>query len=306
MIGRVANQRMQFQLYPRLLESQRAEHQPRLAALHQEMGRFYTMAAKAKYWEKSERQNHTWSPERHPAQWELKQLIGERDTVVDFGCGSAHPARNLGNPSRYTGVDWGGDQIARNRRTFPQAHFLDQTIYDTKLPADAFDWAISLFTLEHCVWPQQMLREMVRVVRPNGFVAVVCPQMRPGFMNSMWAGISARQSLRKKLRRGSLLDAIVHMIGQRLVAPFWIKRIDTPDKRFLIVEHPRCLSCDISDWASDTDAVYWADQSEIERELTRLGCTLLNLDGKMSWSGFAFCVARKRGDDPPSIASLSS
>lgn len=204
--------------------------------------------------------------------------------------------RLIGNPARYLGIDLAEAEIARNRERWLGARFQVGSVYETGLPNDSADWAISTYTLEHCVWPEKLLREMVRVARPGGHVAVLCPEFRPGRMNSMWEGTTARQSFYMKLRSLSLLDAGIHLAGQRLLAPLALKFAHAYSGRFLILTDPRCLRVPVEAWNPDTDAVYWSYGPEVREELER-DCEIEQFEataGKRH-PGIIYIVGRKRG-----------
>ena len=284
------------QLFPKLILAQAEKNQARLRELDRALRAFYESANSAGYWETSHELNRAWTEATHPAHWLLKRFIEPTETIVDFGCGSAHPILNLGHPERYTGVDYSAAQNRLNQTAFPRARFLSENICETSLSSDSYDWAISLFSLEHCVWPPRLLDEMLRVVRPGGRLAIICPQMRPQVTNAMWFGLSARQSFWRKLDDGALLDAVLHGFGLKILAPIWIRLIQRYRGNFLIIERPRCLFIEPREWTPDTDAVYWADQGDIEEFLQSRGCRVLD---DAPWRGGAAggvvcCLAQKQ------------
>jgi len=137
----------------------------------------------------------------------------------------------------------------------------------TGLPNESFDFTISFFVLEHLVWPQRFLREMVRVTRPGGRLAIICPHFRrAGRMPSLYHGGPA--SLNDKLRQFQPIRAAVHL-ACRFYWPWRIRRAYSKgSKRFLINPRPRCL---VESWTADSDAVYLVDRRECVEELERLG-----------------------------------
>lgn len=266
--------------------------QPELERLNDRMSQFYAQASEASYWETSEATNEEWHPISHKFHHYLRNLIAPNDKVVDFGCGSAHPARHLGNPQRYTGIDWGEKQTKINQLNYPDADFICSDIYTTPLLENSVDWAVSFYVLEHCVWPQKMLDEMYRVVRPGGCVAIICPNCRPHMMPSMWSGLTASPSVRKKIQRFNIPDVILHVLDKKLFFPNYCRSSHLEKGEFLIYSEPACL---YSDWRPDTDAVYWADQPEVINYLTSKGGSVVADRDSVdkTATGTLFCVVRK-------------
>lgn len=274
----------------RFLSAVSENDRPRLRRLDERLQEFYRSAFEQEYWTRAEEANIDWNDGAHPHHARLAQLIDKQARVGDFGCGSAHPAAALGSPTRYTGIDWSEKTVADDAAKYPEARFTASSLYATPLHDAELDWAISLFVLEHCVFPTRLLDEMMRVVRPGGRIAIICPQMRPRIMNSMWSGLSAIQSFWEKLRRRRYLDAAWHLIELRVLFPIFCRLSDRDSRRFLIYPEPRCF---YAPYSADTDAVYWADEPEIREYLTQRGCDLES-PPSAAGSDAVFVVARKR------------
>jgi SAM-dependent methyltransferase len=274
----------------RFLSAVSSKNLPRLSALDRRLRDFYGSATDQGYWTCAEEQNTDWRDGRHPHHERLLQVIGPDDRVGDFGCGSAHAVAALGNPERYTGIDWSERQVAADAAKYPAARFFSSSLYATPLNDGDVDFAISLFVLEHCVFPTRLLDEMLRVVHDDGRIAIICPQMRPRIMNSMWSGLSAVQSFWEKTRRRRYADALWHMIELRLLFPIFCKLADRRSRKFLIYPEPRCF---YAPYSADTDAVYWADEGEVREYLASRGCEIESSPSPPG-SDSVFVIARKR------------
>jgi len=273
----------------RFLSAVREDDLPRLRELDGKLRDFYRTAQEQDYWLLAEGHNVDWRDGAHPLHERLLAAIGPEARVADFGCGSAHAAAALGNEARYTGIDWGESQIAANRQRYPAAAFVHSSLYETPLGDAAVDWAISLFVLEHTVFPTRLLDEMLRVVRPGGRVAIICPQMRLRVMNSMWAGLTATQSFYEKVRRRRYVDALWHAVELSLLFPIYCRLSNRFSGRFLIYPRPRCF---YAPYTSDTDAVYWADEREVRDYLAGKGCAIESPPSPRG-AGSVFVIARK-------------
>lgn len=102
-------------------------------------------------------------------QWKFRRWIDESHTVLDFGCGSGALLAAL--PGRVKiGVDVGREaQIAARSRGIEVAATLEA------VPSESVDVVISNHALEHVERPLDELREIRRVLKPNGTAVLVVP-----------------------------------------------------------------------------------------------------------------------------------
>lgn len=95
------------------------------------------------------------------------------DTLVDVGCGAGQLWPFLrGRFARYIGVD-----VVRYEH-FPTDAAFTQVDLDTgkvPLPDERTDVVVAVETIEHLENPRAFMREMVRLVRPGGWVVVTTP-----------------------------------------------------------------------------------------------------------------------------------
>jgi len=245
--------------------------QPRLRELHERLWAAYNDRTEMKrYYEVAEAVNAHWHP------WTfhgvIRSLASQGMSVLDFGCGSGHAWENLRETGvRYTGIDWSKAQIEENHTQFrgQPVDFLAASLYEVPAPTGSFDLVISLYVLEHVVWPRQMLAEMVRLTKPGGMVAILCPHYRSmARMPSLPHG--GPGSLRDKLRRGDL-DAAAKHVWMRWYWPRTVRRqYPNQEVPWLINVTPAFLQ---EGWSVDNDAVYFVDRPECVSELKRNGAT---------------------------------
>lgn len=244
-----------------------------LNKLESQMAKFYSQAAlDQSYWLYAESGNEQWNPETHPYQCHLKSIIENNSTVVDFGCGSAHPIKNLQDKHiQYIGIEWSEKQVNINRSQYPDSRFICGDITrDHELTENA-DWAVSFFALEHCVRPHVLLKRMYESVKPGGKVAIICPNFIY-WMNSLRSGFRSTTK-RDKLRKLQLLDLIFSYYQERVVLPKRVQAIHQSSIQFPIYLRPRCLS---APYYSDNDAVYLVSESKVAEYLKKLGGTILH------------------------------
>ncbi len=98
------------------------------------------------------------------------------ESLLEVGCGGGHvlamfPVANL------TGLDVSGVILAKARRNLAHlnARLVKGEITDIDLPDDAFDKAVCTEVLEHVIDPEEILRQLQRVVVRGGTIVVTFP-----------------------------------------------------------------------------------------------------------------------------------
>ena len=246
--------------------------QPDLIELNRSMAAFYNSPVVTQYFSTAEAKNAEWSQAFAP-HLHLCAATAIGSAVVDLGCGSAHPARHLRDRlGHYTGVDWSAAQIAANREQWPAHTFIASSLYEVALPSASADVVMSLYVIEHCVWPHRLLDEMLRLARPGGLVAILTPPFRhKAYLKSLDYGLSARP-FADKLRSRDILDVLWHLYHHRVWYPLylhWRHPRGAAEHRFLVHLHPVALTCNT--WFPDADAVYMSDTVEMLAYLRERG-----------------------------------
>lgn len=187
-------------------------------------------------------------------------FIPEGSRILDVACGRAANCVWLLDRSQYFGSD-----ISFRGLRHVQRKGLNLVCADAEaLPFvdHSFDAVLSTYALEHSVNPVQMLREMVRVVRPGGRVVLLGPTWDFPFWYPNSLLTPARSffwRLRYTLKR-LIAQAIAQLGGP---SPFMI--IDKPDA----FTQP---------FIYDSDAVYVAWSFEVIRQLRSWDCALIHFE----------------------------
>jgi ubiquinone/menaquinone biosynthesis C-methylase UbiE len=123
-------------------------------------------------------QSHRWRTAENSAAYLLPSLRPGLD-LLDVGCGPGTITVDLAArvaPGRVLGVDVSADPLdearAAAQRAGVPATFAVGDVYALDLPDDSFDVVHAHQVLQHLTDPVAALREMARVCRPGGVVAV--------------------------------------------------------------------------------------------------------------------------------------
>ncbi len=109
--------------------------------------------------------------------WVFKHLQGSSgQTLLDVACGSGrllYHARQAG--LRAIGLDFSIEGLKRERAIDPKTDLIFADGQYLPLSDQSVDYVANLGSLEHFIDPDTGIREMVRVLKPEGVVAIVLP-----------------------------------------------------------------------------------------------------------------------------------
>jgi len=117
------------------------------------------------------------------AQWAPRLLdaaaVGDGQRVLDVACGTGIVARTaagrVGPSGSVVGLDLSDAMLTVARRVAPDLNWVQGDAAAMPLPAGSFDTVVSQMALMFFPDPVAALREMKRVARPHGTVAVLIP-----------------------------------------------------------------------------------------------------------------------------------
>lgn len=121
--------------------------------------------------------SHRWRTAANSAAYLLPHLQAGMH-LLDVGCGPGTITRELGNTVGPTGEVLGIDsaaeviRLAENESAAPNVRFTVQDVLRLDLPDGSFDVVHAHQVLQHLTDPVAALREMSRVVRPGGLLAI--------------------------------------------------------------------------------------------------------------------------------------
>jgi SAM-dependent methyltransferase len=170
--------------------------------------------------------------------------VGPGDLVLDLGCGfGRHAFEAARRGAAVVALDAGADEVAQVRATLGamiETGEIDPAHPATAVQGDAlalpfadgtFDRVIASEVLEHIPDDSAAMRELARVLRPGGAMAVTVPRCVPEAIN--WAlsdeyhdtpgghvRIYRRSTLERRLRAAGL-EATGHHHAHGLHSPYW-------------------------------------------------------------------------------------
>jgi SAM-dependent methyltransferase len=256
---------MLFDYFSPLSAPQRAEELESRMALY-----YQTNTA---YYEDIHFATSAWTDPNEHIHQDLLRLAKNRK-IAEIGCGRAQAlTAAILDPSMYTGCDFSKELLNKNQSDFPSANF---AVIEPRSPlpmeSEIFDFVFSVFVLEHSVRPDLLLKEMTRICKPGGVIAILCPDYfgRLSMASQLigWASDSGRE----KLKRGHVVDAIVSSFTSRILLPHYLKtrlRHAHLQPIFLLNGSPSCFS---RPFYPDADAVYVTHRGEIESQMLKYGC----------------------------------
>jgi SAM-dependent methyltransferase len=117
---------------------------------------------------------HAWRTAANSAAYLLPHLRAGMD-VLDVGCGPGTITADLAGrvaPGRVTGLDSSPAVVSQAAAAYPDADFVVGDVYALDFADGSFDVVHAHQVLQHLDDPVAALREMRRVTRPGGLVAV--------------------------------------------------------------------------------------------------------------------------------------
>lgn len=202
-------------------------------------------------------------------------LMGlEPEHVVEVGCANGRlyrNLRNLGFEAPYMGVEVAEHLIRANREHHPESDWQIADAYALPVADDVADVVCSEFVLEHLVYPERALCEMIRVVRPGGHLVLKFPDfVEAGRFSSQALGLTETRSVTSAIRQGRLIDAVVSLYDSRVRLPNALQTVHDVVGPFPVNLRPACLTYRNTMYP-DIDAVYIASKREVESWATAKG-----------------------------------
>jgi SAM-dependent methyltransferase len=240
-----------------------------LSNLNQRMAWFYGQAeGRSLYQEMLNEQEESLPPEESVRHLMPKYVTDlQPSSILEIGCGNGRVYRQLRSynyAGQYTGLDVAEYLIEENAKRHPEATWRSGLVYQLPFPDGSFDVCFSLYVLEHLVYPESGLYEMLRVLKPKGHLVLVFPDcVASGRLASQKLGLSPIGAASEKLRKGKIIDAILSLYDSRIRLQSALKKAKEHIGAFPVNTQPICLSFPTL-MAPDIDAIYITSKLEVQ------------------------------------------
>ncbi len=114
---------------------------------------------------------------------EMRLLVRniKEKVVLDAGCGTGYTAYSLSSIARViVGIDFKEKRIneAKEKYQADNLYFMEANIEKIPFPDSFFDIVYSCWVLEHLEHPEQFLKEVHRVLKPDGILLLLVPNVK--------------------------------------------------------------------------------------------------------------------------------
>lgn len=189
--------------------------------------------------------------------------------ILEVGCGKATLAdRVVERGGYYYGVDVDPEAVDLARHRPDVVEVRCESITALSFHNASFDLVYSHYVLEHLPDPEEALHRLWQLVRPGGYLGVLCPRAsRRWFPAYPW--MARQEGIRRCFRQGHPINALQALVERfSFAAVLRLRSVMLRMGRrpwFPIYPHPRCLpEGREAEVGPDYDMVYFASDLEIE------------------------------------------
>jgi 2-polyprenyl-3-methyl-5-hydroxy-6-metoxy-1,4-benzoquinol methylase len=113
--------------------------------------------------------------------------------VLDLGCGNGSLSHLIAQRGyEVVGVEDSEQGIAIARRSFPDCHFIQASIYELPYAEleNSFDIVLSAEVIEHLLYPRELVRAAKKCLKPNGRLILTTPYH--GYLKNLVLAVSGK------------------------------------------------------------------------------------------------------------------
>ena len=207
---------------------------------------------------------------------ELRKAIlrTKPETVLEVGCGSGRIYERLvqeGMGSRYTGVEIADSVISSNRIRFPAATWYVGTADALPVASGSQDCVFAYYVLEHCVFPQRFLDNLLDKVKAGGRLLLVFPDIVVSKIFGSQAVGRDQDTAKEHLRRGRVFRSWLRFWDTHIRLPEALRSARQRIGPFPVNLKPQCLEAGIK-IEPNIDVIYIASRAEVRDWAQARGC----------------------------------
>ncbi len=189
-----------------------------------------------------------------------------KNNLLEVGCGSGRMYQSFIKSIsgfNYTGIEVSDEVITANRLIYPNASWISGSVYQLPFAENSFSAVFSNYVIEHLVFPEEGIKEMLRVLEPGGQLCLVFPDfaMSRRFPSQELGLGGGEETAKEKFKKGRIFNALLSLLDSRFRLPYALGRI-AKGADFMINLTPRCLKFPNLVYA-DIDAVYIASKQQV-------------------------------------------
>jgi len=113
--------------------------------------------------------------------------------VLDLGCGNGSLSHLIAQQGyEVVGVEDSEQGVAIARRSFPDCHFIQASIYELPYAEleNSFDIVLSAEVIEHLLYPRELVRAAKKCLKPNGRLILTTPYH--GYLKNLVLAVSGK------------------------------------------------------------------------------------------------------------------
>ena len=179
----------------------------------------------------------------------LKRMLGleKTDMVLDAGSGDGYwTATFAAHCARITGIDpgWQALQFAKMLYQYPNIDYIQSFGESLPFPDKTFDKVVSVSCLEHFNDPLEGLREIARVLKPGGRVALSVDSLLPENSSESFREWHKRRHFVTKYFTQAELESMFEQVGlkcEKLSTVHLIRSRAAIQMREIFIRRPRLL-----------------------------------------------------------------
>jgi ubiquinone/menaquinone biosynthesis C-methylase UbiE len=103
---------------------------------------------------------------------ELRAENRKQPKLLDLCCGTGHLAGSLCGMGDYTGLDFAPGMISACMEKYPKKRFVLGDAESLPFKDKSFDCVVCFWSFHHIVYPEMVLDEIKRVLKPNGLLVI--------------------------------------------------------------------------------------------------------------------------------------